>query len=91
MKDFWTTKCTRCPAALEKLNEIARNYSSDLFISCVLNDKEVATDIISDGSWENMTHIYVEPEIIESLKSQFGFTEVLLFFIILFLFICFFW
>mmetsp|Transcript_18239 Transcript_18239/g.26667 ORF Transcript_18239/g.26667 Transcript_18239/m.26667 type:complete len:159 (-) Transcript_18239:205-681(-) len=73
--DFWTTKCTRCPAALDKLNDMAEEKPDVVFVSCCLNDKEVAADMV-DGNWENMTHIFVEPEIKEQLKSKFAFSQV---------------
>jgi hypothetical protein len=74
--DFWTTKCIKCPAALEKLNTLATGVPQVLFLSCVLNDKEIAADIVEESGWENMTHIYIEPSVKEALKQQFGFTEV---------------
>jgi hypothetical protein len=58
------------------LNELALELPDVLFVSCVLNDKEIAADILEDSGWENMTHIYIEPNIKDTLKSQFGFTEV---------------
>lgn len=44
--DFWTTKCVRCPSALSKLNEEAPRYEDFIFCSCVLDNKEIAVDVI---------------------------------------------
>ena len=74
--DFWTTKCVKCPAALEKLNHMAVEFPDVLFVACVLNDKEMAEEIIEESGWENMTHIFVESAVKESLKAQYGFSEV---------------
>lgn len=38
--DLWHTKCTRCPAALEKLNEEAGSHPEYLFIACALSQGE---------------------------------------------------
>lgn len=35
--DFWHTKCTRCPAALEKLNTEAATSNDILYVSCALS------------------------------------------------------
>lgn len=37
--DLWHTKCTRCPAALGKLNEVAANFDQDkvMAIACALS------------------------------------------------------
>lgn len=51
-------------------------YPEIFFASCVLNDKEVAADIIEESEWGNMTHLYIEPAVKDALKSQFGFSEV---------------
>jgi hypothetical protein len=66
----------KCPAALEKLNRLASELTDVLFIACVLNDKEVAEEIIEESDWENMTHVFIESAVKESLKAQFGFSEV---------------
>lgn len=55
---------------------MAASYPEIFFVSCALNDKEVAIDIIEESEWGNMTHLYVEPAVKEALKAQFGFTEV---------------
>lgn len=73
--DFWTTKCVRCPAALSRLNEEAPNHDGAAFFSCVLDNKEIAVDVV-DGEWENLTHLYVDSETKDNLKLQFQFSQV---------------
>lgn len=46
--DFWTTKCVRCPAALSKLNDEAATRQDVVFCSCVLDNKDIAADVV-DG------------------------------------------
>lgn len=81
--DFWTTKCTRCPAALEKLNEeacLAEN-SDILFASCALSQGKdnyaMAADLVCDnGSFSELTHCYMDLETKETAKAAFGFASV---------------
>jgi hypothetical protein len=53
--DFWHTKCTRCPAALEKLNGEAGKAGNEdvIYLSCALSqgegNHEVAADLVCDG------------------------------------------
>lgn len=36
--DFWTTKCTRCPAAMEKLDKEASSRHKEIFyVACALS------------------------------------------------------
>lgn len=76
--DFWHTKCTRCPAALEKLNEESEKHPEILFISCALSqgvgNKDVAADLAND--WTNLTHIWMEIDEKEQAKKVFNFTAV---------------
>ena len=80
--DFWTTKCTRCPAALEKLNSEAEMAENDdiVFVSCALSQGDgnyaVAADLVCDGSFDAMTHCFMEMEVKENAKAAFGFTSV---------------
>jgi hypothetical protein len=54
-KDFWTTRCERCPAALTKLNELAAqvdvnsNYAKTLFLSVCLDDEDFAKELVEEG------------------------------------------
>lgn len=48
--DLWHTKCQKCPAALDKLNGEAANYSSEdvIFIACALSLGSGNKDDVSD-------------------------------------------
>ena len=80
--DFWTTKCTRCPAALEKLNsEAGLAENADIvFVSCALSQGDgnyaVAADLVCEGSFDEMTHCFMEEAVKEAAKATFGFTSV---------------
>ena len=81
--DFWTTKCTRCPAALEKLNEEAcmAENSDILFVSCALSQGKdnyaMAADLVCDnGSFCELTHCFMDLETKETAKATFGFASV---------------
>jgi hypothetical protein len=80
--DFWTTKCTRCPAALTKLNGEAGLAENDdvVFLSCALSqgdgNYEVAADLVCDGSFDALTHVFMDVAVKETAKSAFGFTSV---------------
>jgi thiol-disulfide isomerase/thioredoxin len=47
--DFWHTKCTRCPAALEKLNEEAEELHDDIVVvACAISQGEGNFDVVKD-------------------------------------------
>ena len=53
--DFWHTKCTRCPAAIEKLNGLAEGFGNKnevLWFTCALSlgdgNGEVVSDLVQD-------------------------------------------
>jgi thiol-disulfide isomerase/thioredoxin len=52
--DFWHTKCTRCPAAIEKLNEMAGSFENKnvLWLTLALSqgagNAEVVRDLVHD-------------------------------------------
>jgi thiol-disulfide isomerase/thioredoxin len=81
--DFWTTKCTRCPAALEKLNDeacLAEN-ADIVFVSCALSQGKdnyvMAADLVCDnGSFAELIHCYMDMETKETAKAIFGFASV---------------
>ncbi len=53
--DFWHTKCTRCPAAIEKLNALAENFGSTedvLWFTCALS--------LGDGNGELVSEVIQE-------------------------------
>ena len=79
--DLWHTKCTKCPAGLEKFNTEATKFSSAevMFIACALSlgegNKEDVADIGPD-SWGNLHHIFVETRNKDTLKTAFGYSAV---------------
>jgi len=45
--DFWTTKCTRCPAAMEKLDKEASSRGSEIFyVACALSQGTLAFKVL---------------------------------------------
>mmetsp|Transcript_6119 Transcript_6119/g.7760 ORF Transcript_6119/g.7760 Transcript_6119/m.7760 type:complete len:170 (+) Transcript_6119:94-603(+) len=80
--DFWTTKCERCPDALDNLNNLAAlpEYSNVKFTSIVLDECDGARNIIETPSdeprWNNMQHFYMDKELKEQTKSRLGMKQV---------------
>ena len=47
--DLWTSKCVKCPAALDKLDHIAEKYANiATFVSVALSQGEGNMDIIAE-------------------------------------------
>lgn len=86
--DLWHVKCVRCPAALTKLDGLARAHPGVKFAACALSlcdkpdgpsDDEVGQqDVIDliDDMWENLTHCYMSLDEKLSAKAELGFTSV---------------
>jgi thiol-disulfide isomerase/thioredoxin len=79
--DFWTTKCTRCPDALDKLNDMAKDpkYSNVRFVSICCDQLDGAREIIEAPStprWNNVSHYYMNQENKEKAKKALGFKSV---------------
>eukprot|EP00536_Pseudo-nitzschia_multiseries_P006925 jgi/Psemu1/255772/estExt_Genewise1Plus.C_1540012 len=79
--DFWTTKCTRCPDALDKLDEMARDpkYQDVQFISICCDQLDGARGIIEkdeDLRWQNVNHYFMSKEDKETAKRLLGFQQV---------------
>jgi len=79
--DFWTTKCTRCPDALDNLDSMAvrPEYSNVKFTSIVLDECDGARNIIEqtyEPRWKNMDHFYMDKEYKETAKAALGFNQV---------------
>ncbi|CAN0406699.1 unnamed protein product [Hapterophycus canaliculatus] len=55
LADFWTTRCTNCPAALDALDAIARQRPSVKFVGVNIDDasaaRELVTQAASEGRW----------------------------------------
>jgi thiol-disulfide isomerase/thioredoxin len=79
--DFWTTKCTRCPDALDKLDIMAKDpkYENVQFVSICCDKLDGARDIIEehdDPKWQNVDHYFMTEEDKEEAKKILGFRSV---------------
>ena len=88
--DFWTTRCTRCPAALDVLNEYAARHPEVTFVSiCCGVSSDIARQIIEQGKgkevrggndeenrWNFVKHYFMETEDKEVAKQVLGFQQV---------------
>lgn len=77
--DFWTTRCTRCPAALTKLNEFAlskKNNGAAVSFVTVNLDGDGGKGLMADD-WPDLPHAYVDDfETKEAFKAAFDFASV---------------
>ena len=76
--DFWTTKCTRCPDALDKLDKMANDpkYDDVQFVSICCDKLDGARDIIEkddDLRWQNVDHYFMDKQDKEEAKKILGF------------------
>jgi hypothetical protein len=83
LTDFWTAQCTRCPAALDKLNALASVESSSAdvqFISiCCGKELDAAREILDGrrhGRWSNLAHYFMDFDAKETAKRLLGFRQV---------------
>lgn len=79
--DFWTTKCTRCPDALDKLDDMAQDpkYENVQFVSICCDKLDGARDIIDqeeEERWQNVSHYFMEEKDKEEAKKLLGFRQV---------------
>lgn len=79
--DFWTTKCTQCPDALDKFDVMAQDpkYKDVQFISICCDKLDGARDIIErddDLRWQNVNHYFMEKNDKETAKKMLGFKQV---------------
>ena len=81
--DLWTTKCTRCPAALDKMNDESCHNDDDklVFVSICLGDRpDDAREIIEQPSiprWNNLDgHYHMNYEAKETMKKLLNFKSV---------------
>lgn len=77
--DFWTTKCTRCPAALDKLQLMSQQYPQISFISICCDSLDGAREILErddELKWQGIPHYYMATEYKEEAKQMFGFKTV---------------
>ncbi|KAL3915785.1 MAG: hypothetical protein SGILL_005484, partial [Bacillariaceae sp.] len=78
---FWTTKCTRCPDALDKLDDMAQDpmYENVQFISICCDKLDGARDIIEKEEelrWQNVSHYFMSKDDKETAKKILGFKQV---------------
>ena len=81
LADFWTTKCTRCPDALTKLDQMAQDpqYANIQFISICCDKLDGAREIIEKDDelrWQHVSHYFMEPDNKEIAKKILAFTSV---------------
>ncbi|KAL3805129.1 hypothetical protein HJC23_003357 [Cyclotella cryptica] len=79
--DFWTTKCTRCPAALDELDSLACSplYKNVKFASICCDLCDGARNIIEqtdEPRWAHVHHYYMGFEHKEEAKRILGFKSV---------------
>lgn len=81
--DIWTTRCTRCPAALDKLNEMAATSTPDddniQFVSICCDKLDGAREILERDDtprWNSMRHFFMDHEHKERAKKLLGFKQV---------------
>mmetsp|Transcript_28514 Transcript_28514/g.41954 ORF Transcript_28514/g.41954 Transcript_28514/m.41954 type:complete len:178 (-) Transcript_28514:184-717(-) len=81
--DFWTTKCTNCPEALDKLDKLATKSEYKLknvtFASINCDSETGARNIIEEFDtprWLNVDHYHMETEFKERAKKELGFRQV---------------
>ena len=79
--DFWTTKCTRCPDALDQLNELAADerYKKVKFASIVCDSCDGARNIIDKEDsprWDKVSHFFMDHDHKEEAKKILGFKQV---------------
>ena len=79
--DFWTTKCTQCPDALDKFDIMARDpkYKDVEFTSICCDNLDGARNIIErddDLRWQNVNHYFMDKHNKELAKKMLGFKQV---------------
>eukprot|EP00316_Scyphosphaera_apsteinii_P021761 CAMPEP_0119299210 /NCGR_PEP_ID=MMETSP1333-20130426/1322_1 /TAXON_ID=418940 /ORGANISM="Scyphosphaera apsteinii, Strain RCC1455" /LENGTH=174 /DNA_ID=CAMNT_0007300567 /DNA_START=38 /DNA_END=562 /DNA_ORIENTATION=+ len=81
--DFWHTRCTNCPAALNKLDRMASSgkYPGVVFAACAISlgtdmtDQEHTLEML-DGEWESLKHLWMSFDEKEIAKAEYGFSSV---------------
>ncbi|CAN0262824.1 unnamed protein product [Ectocarpus fasciculatus] len=78
--DFWTTRCTNCPAALDALNSIALVRPSVAFVAVNIDDAGAARELISqaasEGRWTSLAHVHLGEDEKERAKDILGMRTV---------------
>ncbi|CAN0061529.1 unnamed protein product, partial [Ectocarpus sp. 4 AP-2014] len=86
--DFWTTRCTNCPAALDALDSIAFARPSVAFVAVNIDDSGAARELVSqaasEGRWTrrgksrvfSLAHVHLEEDEKERAKDILGMRTV---------------
>lgn len=77
--DFWTTKCVQCPAALDKLNQLATDYPEVQFVSICCDSLDGAREILQRHDaprWDAVHHFFMNKADKERAKKLLGFASV---------------
>ena len=80
--DFWNTRCTKCPAALSKVDGLAGKASTPIaFVACAMSLGSPTEGTIDDveeliGLFPNLEHVYLEYESKEQIKAALGFAAL---------------
>jgi thiol-disulfide isomerase/thioredoxin len=79
--DFWTTKCTNCPDALDKLDVMASDpkFSNVRFVSICCDKLDGAREILEkeeEPRWTHISHYFMEHSHKEEAKKMLGFQSV---------------
>lgn len=82
--DLWTTRCTRCPDALDKLNYEASqidllNESTEFVSICLGGTVDAAREILEEPSvprWIHMSHYFMDNDSKEKAKQILQFKTV---------------
>lgn len=77
--DLWHTKCIRCPAALDRLDEEAMQHPEVQFIACALSlgvEGEVEKVQQMTARWPHLRHLFLSEDSKEMMKERFAFSSV---------------
>ena len=82
--DFWTTRCTNCPEALDKLNNLAADerYKNVKFASICCgtgSSSDDARNIVEKEDsprWDKISHFFMDLDSKEEAKKILGFKQV---------------
>lgn len=88
--DVWTTRCERCPAALDKIEKLAAaeaGLSPEAAAApgrvpvayasvCAGLEVDMAEELVEEGEWDHISHTYAEPDAKAALKAAWGFKAV---------------
>lgn len=84
LADFWTTKCTNCPEALDNLNTLATDerYKNIKFASICCGADHKCTDVRNilekedNPRWDRISHYFMDFDGKEEAKKALGFKQV---------------